>query len=313
MIIEKKIEGFNNKLKFDKLNYPRCSCNNCPAFYFNMLSVAARQSGKTYTICKLIRHYELNKIVDKDGEVYPVRTILISPTVQANEIYQSLKSLDFETDVYEEYNDQILLDIIEDIKAVKKECEDFKEYRDFYKICARTPEDKLDKLYDSNPEAFQKLEAQDFAHYKDIPQPRYNNPPVNIIILDDMMCNGAFSNKTKSALTNAYIKNRHMRICFCLLVQSLKSVPKAMRLNSSLFFLGSFQSKKCILEDLYEEVSNALTIEDFDALYSHATAEKYGSLVMDLTGKEKRFLKNFDTELILTKKNIDNNKEQNGE
>ena len=54
-----------------------------------------------------------------------------------------------------------------------------------------------------------------------------------------------------------------------------------------------------ILEDLYEEVSNVLKAEEFDELYSHATSEKYGSLVIDNTGDEKRFLKGFDFELKL--------------
>lgn len=310
MIIEKKLDGFNNKLKFDVLNYPRCSCGNCPKFYWNLLSIAARCSGKTYTICKLIKHYEKNKIVDKDGELYPLRTFLISPTTQANEIYHSLNTLDFENDVYEDYTDEILLNIVEDVKAIKDECQEFKDYRDFYKIFEKTPEDKLEQLYHKNPEMFMKLEQHDFAHYNDIPQPRYKNPPVNIIILDDLLGQGAFSTKHKSALTNCYIKNRHLGICFAVLVQSLKSVPKNIRLNSSLFFLGKFQNKKVVLDDLYEEVSNAVTLEQFDALYSHATAEKYGALVMDLTDG-KKFLKNFDTELILQgvneeKKNIDN-------
>lgn len=306
MIIEKPLNGFNNKLKFDKLNYPACSCGNCPRFFFNLLSIASRQSGKTYTICQLIKHYEKNKIVDKNGEIYPLRTFLISPTTQANEIYHSLNSLDFENDVYEDYSDAILLDIIQDIKDVKQECQDFKDYRDFYKIFAKTPEDKLDKLYDSNPEMFAKLEANDFAHYKDIPQPKYHNPPVNVIILDDLLGTGSFSTKNKSALTNAYIKNRHLGINFAILAQSLKSIPKNIRLNSSVFFLGKFQSKKIILEDLYEEVSNALTLEQFDELYSHATNEKYGALIIDTTNG-KKFLKNFSTELFLDNKNVDSN------
>lgn len=306
MIIEKPLTGFNNKLKFDKLNYPFCSCGNCPRFFFNLLSIASRQSGKTYTICQLIKHFEKNKIIDKDGEGYPLRTFLISPTTQANEIYQSLNSLNFEEDVYEDYSDEILLDIIQDIKDVKQECQDFKDYRDFYKIFAKTPEDKLDMLYDSNPEMFQKLEENDFAHYKDIKQPKFYNPPVNIIILDDLLGTGSFSTKNKSALTNAYIKNRHLGINFAILAQSLKSIPKNIRLNSSVFFLGKFQSKKIILEDLYEEVSNALTIEEFDELYTHATNEKYGALIIDTTNG-KKFLKNFNTELFLENKNLDNN------
>ena len=120
MIVEKKLEGFNNKLKFDKLNYPQCSCGKCPRFYWNMMNIGSRGSGKTYTICQMIKHYEKHKIM-KDGTEYKIRTHLISPTIQTNEIYQSLDSLDMEKDDHDEYNNELLLSIIEDIKTEKKE------------------------------------------------------------------------------------------------------------------------------------------------------------------------------------------------
>ena len=93
MIIETKLQGFNSQLKYDKLNYPQCGCGKCFKFYWNMLNIGSRGSGKTYTVCQIIKHYENNKIT-KDGVEYKVRTHLISPTIQANEIYQSLNSLD---------------------------------------------------------------------------------------------------------------------------------------------------------------------------------------------------------------------------
>jgi hypothetical protein len=301
-IIEKPLTGFDNKLRFSKLNYPQCSCGQgCPKFYWNMLSIAARNSGKTYGMCLLIKHYEQNKILDKDGEEHKLRTFLISPTIEANPVFHSLKSLDFENDVYDSYSDEILLNIIEDIKAKKEESDDFKDYVNFYKKFIKTPENKLSLLYDSDPEMFAKLEANDFAHPKDIPQPTYYNHPINIIILDDLMCQGAFTNKNKSALTNAFIKNRHLGICFAILSQSLKSIPKNIRLNSNVFFLGKFQNRNMVCEDLYEEISDAVTLEQFEELYNHATAEKYGCLVMDLTNG-KRFLKGWDTELLIENK-----------
>ncbi len=309
MITEKPNTGFNNKLSYSKLNYPKCNCNdNCPNFYFNLLSIASRCSGKTFSICQLIKHYEKHKLM-KDGNIHPLRTFLISPTLEANPIFHSLSSLDFDNDVYEDYSDEILTNILEDIEEKKKESDDFAEYVAFYKIFARTPEDKLDKLYDSNPEAFQKLEAQDFLPPSAIPQPKYKHHPVNLVILDDLLGTGSFSTKTKSKLTNAYIKNRHLGICFAILSQSLKSIPKNIRLNSSVFFLGKFQNHKMVCDDLYEEVSDSVSLEEFEELYKHATAEKYGALILDLTNG-KRFLKGWDTELILSKKNIDNNKEE---
>ena len=116
VVIETKLYGFDEKLKYDKLNYPQCSCGKCFKMYFNSLHIGARQSGKTYAVVKIIKHYETNKIM-KDGVEYKLRTHLISPTIQANEIYQSLNSLDMKKDAHEDYSDKLLIDIIDDIKA----------------------------------------------------------------------------------------------------------------------------------------------------------------------------------------------------
>jgi uncharacterized protein (DUF4213/DUF364 family) len=53
-----------------------------------------------------------------------------------------------------------------------------------------------------------------------------------------------------------------------------------------------------ILEDIYEEISNVIGIDDFEELYDHATAKPYGSLIIDTTNG-KRFLSNLDFELSL--------------
>ena len=122
---------------------------------------------------------------------------------------------------------------------------------------------------------------------------------MNIIVLDDLMATGAFTNKKLSSLTNNLIKNRHNGIVFAILAQSVKSIPKNIRLNCNVFFVGNFASKKVVLEDLYEEVSNILTIEQFEELYDKATEEQYGSLIIDCSHKEKRFMKGLDTELLI--------------
>lgn len=299
MIVEKKLEGFNNKLKFDKLNYPQCSCGKCPRFYWNMMNIGSRGSGKTYTICQMIKHYEKHKIM-KDGTEYKIRTHLISPTIQANEIYQSLNSLDMEKDAHDEYNDELLLSIIEDIKAEKKEYEKYLLYKEYYEKFMKTPESKLEKLYDENPEIFQLLEEYEYIHPKDF---KHEPPKVSIVILDDLLGSDAFTKKTKSVLVNAMIKNRHMGICFAVLVQSIKAVPKNIRLNCSVFQLASFKNKKVILEDIYDEVSNVIGLDEFEELYDFATDKPYGSLIIDTTNG-KRFLSNLDSELFLQNKNV---------
>ena len=95
MITEEPLKGFDNKMSYKSLDYPECSCKKCPKMFWNALFVASKQSGKTHSTCMLIRHLEENKLM-KNGTEYGVRTIVISPTLQANEVYTTLKSLDME-------------------------------------------------------------------------------------------------------------------------------------------------------------------------------------------------------------------------
>ena len=294
MIIEKKLEGFNNKLVFDKLNYPQCTCGKCFKFFFNSLHIGARGSGKTHLVIQMIRHWEMNKIM-KDGVEYKIRTHLISPTIQANEIYQSLESLDMKKDAHDNYSDALLLSIIDDIKVEKKEYDKYLLYKKSYEKFTKTPESKLDKLYDEEPWIFNLLEEYDYQNPKDI---KHEPPKVNIIILDDLLGSDAFTKKTKSVLTNAMISNRHMAINFALLLQSIRSCPKNIRLNCSVFQLAAFKNKKVILEDIYEEVSNVVDLDTFTQYYEHSTSKPYGSLIIDTTNV-KRFLSNLDCELFI--------------
>ena len=294
VVIETKLDGFDDKLKFDKLNYPQCSCGKCFKMFLNSLHIGARQSGKTYSVVKIIKHYENNKIM-KDGVEYKVRTHLISPTIQANEIYQSLNSLDMKKDTHENYTDKLLIDIIDDIKQRKTKYEEYILYKKYYEKVMRTADDKLDSLYEKEPELFNLLEKYNFQNPKEID---HEPPELNIIVLDDLLGSDAFSKKTKSVLTNAMIKNRHIGVVFMILVQSIRAVPKNIRLNCSVFQLATFKNKKMILEDIYEEVSNVINIDDFEELYDHATAKPYGSLIIDTTNG-KRFLSNLDFELSL--------------
>ena len=96
---------FNEK----KLN--KIILNVSPAFYWNLLSVASRGSGKTYNIVKLLNHYEDIKLIDNDGIINPLRSIVISPTIDQNLIFNNLKLLD-ESDKHDKYNDELLQSIV---------------------------------------------------------------------------------------------------------------------------------------------------------------------------------------------------------
>ena len=108
----------------------------------------------------------------------------------------------------------------------------------------------------------------------------------------------AFSNNKASVLLNNLIKkNGHNSISFAILTQSVKSVPKNIRANCNLVNL---LLKKIVLQDMYMEVSNVLTEEQFEELYNHCVDNnQYGSLIIDTTHKDRRLLNGLDKELII--------------
>ena len=295
-MIEEIPLNFKFNPKNSKLNYPQCQCGKCPQFYFNLLSVASRGSGKTYNIVKLITHYEDNKLVDNDGKVHPLRTIVISPTLDANLIFNNLKSL-AEDDKHDKYTDDLLQSIIDGIRRDKEETDEYHKYVEAYKQVSHINEKKLNDFFEKNPETYDILKKHEFEDPEQIPKPKHLISPVNIIVLDDLMGSAvAFSNKKASVLLNNLIKNRHNGLSFAILAQSVKSVPKNIRANCNVFFIGKFASKNLILNDMYEEVSNILTPEQFEELYDYCVKDnQYGSLIIDSSHKEKRFMSGLDS------------------
>jgi len=97
------------------------------------------------------------------------------------------------------------------------------------------------------------------------------------------------------------LKNRHLGCNILIATQSLKSIPKSIRNNTSLFILYRFANKKIVLDNVYEEVSGRLTPEQFEQMYEFATEKDHDALIMDFTGvpKELMFRKNFDEALKL--------------
>ena len=145
------------------------------------------------------------------------------------------------------------------------------------------------------------LKTYNFEDPDEIPQPKYLISPVNIIVLDDLMGSAvAFSNKKASVLLNNLIKNRHSGISFAILAQSVKSVPKNVRANCNFFFVGKFASKRLITQDMYEQVSNFLIEKQFEELYEYCIKDnQHGSLIIDCSHKNKRFMNELEGELLM--------------
>lgn len=297
-IVTEHIENWDNRpVPHKKNKYPLPVDKNSPRMYFVCLAVGSRGSGKTFSIVKLIKQYEKYGIMNQQTqEKCAQRVILFSPTVEANPIFNSLKHLD-ENDIITNYTDDKLVNVIDDIKHENDETKEYQRrlalYHKFIKHSKKKPE-KLAQIF--TPEELMELELMDY----DKPQePTYPNGCVVFMVLDDLIGSSAFKSVGKSALTNLVLKNRHLGINIMIATQSLKSIPKPIRLNTSLFILYRFSNKKIITDDLYTEVSGKLKEDEFEQMYEYATKDDHDAFVMDFTGtsKDLMFRKNFSEAL----------------
>lgn len=299
-IKEIELDAFREKINNSKLDYPKSDNKNLFELFFNYMGVASRGGGKTYNTIKIIKEYEKNKMISAQGE-HKIRTILISPTYDANKnLWSNLKSLN-ENDIYESYSEATLRDIIDDINAVINEVDIYNKYVYYYDLIDKTPKNEIEKVLKSNPEISFILKKFNYENPIKVKRYfRYTTKPITFLILDDIMGSSALNRKSENLLKYWLIKNRHIFTSFFILVQSIKSVPKDMRLNCNLFYLGKFSNKKAILNDLYEEVSSVMTEKEFEALYDKAVNDnQHGALIIDLTGSKKRFYNNLEKELII--------------
>ena len=299
-IKEIELDAFREKINNSKLDYPKSDNKNLFELFFNYMGVASRGGGKTYNTIKIIKEYEKNKMISAQGE-HKIRTILISPTYDANKsLWSNLKSLN-ENDIYESYSEATLRDIIDDINAVINEVDIYNKYVYYYDLIDKTPKNEIEKVLKSNPEISFILKKFNYENPIKVKRYfRYTTKPITFLILDDIMGSSALNRKSENLLKYWLIKNRHIFTSFFILVQSIKSIPKDMRLNCNLFYLGKFSNKKSILNDLYEEVSSVMTDKQFEALYDKGVNDnQHGALIIDLTGSKKRFYNNLEKELII--------------
>jgi hypothetical protein len=177
MIKEISISNLNNKLpKINKKQPPRSSNLDLVPLYFSALFIGAKNSGKSYGLVKLLLNFQQYKIYDSDGNELPQRVVLFCPTANsvANPVYKTLKHLD-ENDIILDYNDETLLEILNEIEQTKIEIEDYNKYLKAYKLFEKSNDvDLLDN------DIITILNKYDFANPKDIPTPESpfipNNP-----------------------------------------------------------------------------------------------------------------------------------------
>ena len=229
-------------------------------------------SGKSTALIRMLKAY-------CDSGVFQ-KVILISPTAAYDAKYKMLPL----TDVYEDYSDKLLNDIMEEQKQdmvdYKQTEEDIKLYDKFMRKRQLTKKELL-RLYTMlNPltEEFEK------------PVQRFDKLPFSAVILDDLGGTSAFRNGNNS-LNSIVCKSRHFLTNFFVCVQHPYQCPRALRSQCSHVMLFATKDKK-LLEELAKENCSHLTPAEFTQLFQHATNEAYSFMLCDFKKNEVR--KNFD-------------------
>jgi hypothetical protein len=291
MIVEENLNGWNNNLiKTDDIIYPQSKDDKAPKNYFLGIFCGCRGSGKSYLFTKLLKTLEEKKVYLND-KVIPQRIILISSTANSdsNKIFKTLKNLDWDNDVIEDYNDDLLFIKMDELKNDLDHSKDYKLYKEAWRNFNQCKD--IEVLSDDE---IKLLYSYDFIPFKDFPKPKYPDGFLIHWIIDDMLGTNIFKNG-RSAFTNLCIRNRHIIPGNIIIaIQSIMNVPKTIRLNANLLALFKFSDYETILEDVYPLFSAYVKEEQFKELYEHATDKPFNALVIDATNGKPIFKKNFD-------------------
>lgn len=306
-IEERPLNIYKAKFKNIKLDYPQPQNDKAkeelPKLFANYLLIGGTGCGKTHSCVAILKEFQENDMRTNDGSKHEVRVIWISPTGSSSSNQNILKNIKIEPeDMYDEYSDELLEKIMIDVEKTNEDAKKYKIYKEVYKLVDKTPERKIPDLLKQFPEIQDILKEFDYKHPDEI-DIRYKERPITMICLDDLLGSVAFNKKSTSRLLYYLIKNRHYWCQFFILSQAIKGVNKSVRQNCKYFLLSKCASKKYILQDMYDEVSNVLDEETFEKIYDLCCEEKYGSLIIDFTGSEKKFYKGLEKELIILNDN----------
>ena len=272
------IQGLDNIIKHKKKPVPKSTHPDFPVnLFFTYCSYGMKNSGKSYSICKLLSLFDKYPVIDADGDEMVNKVIWFLPTANfsSNSIIHTIKSLDIDNDIYENVTEQVLKDVFDEIvvekELLKKKHEYIKAYKKFIKIkdVSRLKIEDILLLGEFN-----------FEH----PNVIFGNLKNHcyFLVLDDLIgqSNSVFGMKKNNFLSNLVIKHRHYQINLIFTAQQQKYIPPIIRSNLDIIQIFKTASNK-VLENMYEEVSNILTYDEFEQLFKYCIEQPYGSLIIN--------------------------------
>jgi hypothetical protein len=207
--------------------------------------------------------------MEKEG--YINRTFLISPTAETNAIFRNLRTLD---------EDYVCSDPTMFQKALKeilhKVKEGFKTYKDEAKYKVLYDKHLRGELLSITEDAA--LATRQYEPPKTVPKPRC------LLICDDVKGTDLFTNKRTDLMLHVVIKHRHIPISIIMMAQTFHGIPRAIRLNRTVYIIFSTSDKRQ-LQQIYENFGNLVRKDQFYDMYRYATSKPHGFLMIDTDPK----------------------------
>ena len=292
MIIEKPITSLPTPIfPIKKRNEPSSKNPELPPLFFSCLIVGSKNSGKTYALTSLLKLFENNPIYDVNGNELEQRIILFSPTArnETNIVFKNLKYLS-DDDIYLEYNDEILNEILVELKA---NVDAVNQYEDYIKLLHKY--EKTNQLLTN--EEYWILYNNNF----EMIQPKLHT--ITHFIFDDLIGDrNTFKNTRDGGLIKFLLKHRHLYTNIFITTQYVNAIQPIIKNNIDIFCLFKYANLKDIITKFYPLVSGVMLEEQFQELYKHATQEKFNFLtIMSHNSLKGKLLirKNWNTSLSL--------------
>jgi hypothetical protein len=270
MIIEEPISNLPTPyFKINKTNEPQSKNANLPPQFFSCLIVGSKNSGKSYAMTSLLKMFEENPIYDNRGHELEQRIILFSPTAlnETNIVFKNLKNLATD-DIHLEYTDEILEDILIDIKHHIDEVNEYEKYlkalEKFGKIDQELTDDEYWLLYNNN--------------FMPIPEKKHI---ITHICFDDLIgSKETFKKSRDGGLVKFLLKHRHLYTNVFITTQYINAISPIIKNNIDIFNIFKYANFKDVINKFYPVVSGVMLENQFEELYKHSTKEKFGFLTI---------------------------------
>ena len=260
---------------------PRDAPEGFPNKSFLALLYSSKGTGKTNTLVNIVKEYAKHQFFQK---VY-----LFSPSLHSDPKYNEMESKGIELKTFDHYDDSLLKEVIEEIRA------DLNEWREYQRRKALYEKSK--KVHNVS-----KLSEEDILDlwemdWDEPPPCRFTKEPWSLIIFDDLASHPQLMKQGKSVASSFLLLHRHLLVSVAFCTQIFRSsVPKMVRNNLDWYILGKSKSEEN-MESVASELDSYISKKEIIEKWEKATQEPFSYFCINLMNPKHRFTKNFDEPL----------------